>query len=127
MYFLIPQRPDTDSKTLEHGTLVGLTNGSNTPTTHSKTCFSQNFPHPRAKEKLGLFDNPPFQSHNCAKTISRSHLTNKNQQSTHRMGTPYPLENSALLKFYLFSPSAHLLPTKFHHKICPNPPTMFKF
>ena len=92
-----------------------------------KTSFYQNCPQLHAKDKLDLFNNRSFQSQNCANTISRSHSTKKKHQTTHILGTPSSLENSALLKIYFFSPSAHLLPTKSHHKISPTPPTMFKF
>ena len=84
-----------------------------------KTSFSQNSPQPLVKKKQGLFDIPSFKSHNCAKKISRSRSTKKKQQSTHRLGTPSSLENSALLKI-IFSPHRPIsLPQKFITKISP--------
>ena len=58
MNFLTPQTPGTDSKKLEHGTLVGLHDGSTTLITHFKNLLLPEFPPATCKEEIGPFRHP---------------------------------------------------------------------
>ena len=58
MNFLTPQTPGTDSKKLEHGTLVGLPDGSTTFTAHSKKLLLPELPPAACKGEIGPFRQP---------------------------------------------------------------------
>ena len=58
MIFLTPQTPGTESKKLEHGTLVGLPDGFTTLTTHSKNLLLPELPPAACKGEIGPFQQP---------------------------------------------------------------------
>ena len=58
MSFLTAQAPGTETKKLEHGTVVGLPDGSTTLTTHSKNLLLPELPPAACKGEIGPFRQP---------------------------------------------------------------------
>ena len=58
MNFLTPTTPGTYSKKLNHGTIVGLTDGSTTLITHSKNLLLPELPLASCKGEIGPFKQP---------------------------------------------------------------------
>ena len=126
MNFLTPKTHGTDSKKLNHGTIVGLPDGSTTLTTHSKNLLLPEFPLAPCKGEIGPFQQPLISIPQLCQNDLKVTFDKEKATIYSQNGSPVLTRKLCPIKHYFFSPSAHPTPTNFHHNSCNNQPTTFK-
>ena len=120
MNFLTPQAPGTDSKKLEHGTVVGLPNGSTTITTNLKNLLLPETPPAACKVEIWPFRQtlisiPQLCQNNFKVTFDKEKATIYSQTGNPALTWKLcPFNNLFLLP--IGPSSSHKIPSqKFHH------------